>query len=31
MFETETREPIVEHGIKYWEDQPATYDGVLGA
>ncbi|KAI0035103.1 DUF858-domain-containing protein [Vararia minispora EC-137] len=30
MVEIETREPVVEDGIKYWEEQPATYDGVLG-
>ena len=24
-------EPIVEDGIEYWESQPASLDGVLGA
>jgi hypothetical protein len=23
--------PVIADGIEYWETQPATYDGVLGA
>ena len=25
------QEPVVEDGIQYWESQPASLDGVLGA
>ena len=26
-----TPDPVVQDGIEYWSDQPASYDGVLGA
>lgn len=28
--EPHLRDPDVQEGIKYWESQPANYDGVLG-
>ncbi|OBZ75314.1 Alpha N-terminal protein methyltransferase 1 [Grifola frondosa] len=30
MASTDTPEPVVEDGITYWANQPASYDGVLG-
>lgn len=30
MADIDDREPNLDEGIEYWNNQPATYDGVLG-